>query len=80
MAPEYTKDRDIHEQIAFAYRILCGKLLNLQRDMEEDTTVHVDAQDFEKAEITSGMAIRVKELLSKNQKMLVKMSAAGLGE
>lgn len=80
MAQEYTKDRDIHEQIAYAYRTLCSKLIGMQRDYEEDTTIHVDAQDHDKAEITSGVAIRIKELMAKNQKMLTKMIAAGLGE
>lgn len=76
---EYGKERDLMEQICFAYRNLVNRIDAIVTDIADEIILAGQNGDSEKVKYLSLVAGDLREAHSKNVKLKTKMEAQGLG-
>lgn len=76
---EYGKERDLMEQICFAYRNFVNRIEAIGGEIADEILLANEAGDTDKARILSHFALMLRDAHSKNVKLKTKMEAQGLG-
>jgi hypothetical protein len=76
---EYGKERDLMEQICFAYRNLVNRVEAIGDDVADEIILAGQDGDSDKVKYLSTVAGALRDAHSKNVKLKTKMEAQGLG-